>query len=65
MEYEKLAFQCLSGCGLAMVIYGAIIVGAEIGGLTQGYPGKGREIHELVMKSLKQMFLGNKNNRKK
>jgi hypothetical protein len=63
MERERLAIQCLSSVGMALVFYGSIIIGAEIGGLTKGYPGKGREVHEQIIKQLKQMFFGDKNNR--
>lgn len=60
------ALKCVvEGVGLPLIIYGSLIVGTEIGGMTQGYPGRGREIHEQIMKQLKQTFFGNKNNRKK
>lgn len=61
----KVAVQCISGVLAALLFYGALIVAAEIGGLSQGYPGRGIEIHEQVVKTLKQIFFGNKNNRRK
>lgn len=53
MEAERLALQCLASAGTALVFYGAIIVGAELGGLVQGYSGRGKEIHEQVIKQVK------------
>ena len=47
---------------VAFIGYASVIAGIEIGGRISGYPGRGIEIHELVMKTL---FKGKNNRRKK
>lgn len=66
MNHEAPAeIQCLAILALPFITYGMMILGLEIGGLSVGYPGRGREIHEQIVNSIKQKLKGGKNKRKK
>lgn len=50
---------------LTGTVYMSYILGLEVGGLTKGRPGAGREIHERNMERLKDIFRRNDRGRKK
>jgi len=58
METE-IALCCGKMGALAFLFYGGFIIGQEIRGREDGYPGQGLEMHEHIMRTLKEIFLRN------
>ena len=48
-ELATLLIKSLLSC---YIVYGSILLGLELGGRSQGYPGRGIEMHEELMKML-------------
>jgi hypothetical protein len=48
--------QLVLSCAGSIAVYLAIIAGLEVGGRIAGYPGRGREIHEDLMRQIKEAF---------
>ncbi len=50
----------ISCVGMPALFYGGIIVGVEVGGRIAGYPGRGIELHEAIVRSVKGYFTSGK-----
>lgn len=61
-EVVQITLACVKSLAAGFLGYASLITGLEIGGMIAGYPGKGREIHEQLIKAL---FHRGNNRRKK
>lgn len=48
--------QLVLSCAGSIAVYFAVFAGLELGGRISGYPGRGREVHEDLMRQLKDAF---------
>lgn len=48
--------QLILSCAGSIAVYLALLAGLEYGGKINGYPGRGREVHEDLMRQLKDAF---------
>jgi len=56
-EVFQITVSCIKSLAISFLGYSSLITGLEIGGRIRGYPGRGAEIHEQIMKTI---FKGNK-----
>jgi hypothetical protein len=48
--------QLILSCAGSLAVYLAVLAGLELGGRINGYPGRGKEVHEDLMRQLKDAF---------
>jgi hypothetical protein len=55
-DIQAIVGQLVISAALGALTYTMFIFGLELGGMSQGYPGRGREMHEKIMRELKETF---------
>jgi len=51
-EAQQAVSLCLRPLAISLIGYISLITGIEVGGRMAGYPGKGMEIHEKLVKTI-------------